>query len=720
MKISRFVAVLMALVTLVCALPAFAETETMYVIKTSVQVYYSPSTSGKKYCTLSYGDEVMVAARNNTWAQLTNEAGAIGYCKVSYLSATDPSVTPVYVYTKTSGVKVYKKTSTSSTRLATLDKGTRLNGVAKTPDGTWIRVEYGGGYGFVKTSSLTLTAPANQQAITVYVTATTAALRSSASGSAKQVGTAYYAEEFALSKLSGSWGYVSNGVVSGWVKKSALATKSPLSTSAVYYAVEDSVTLYARVSNSLSGVAAVNKADAVTVVGITPNKKFYVVDHQGACCYVEVAKLTATNPADDIAPDDGDKEQSITVYVVATNATAYKSASTSARTVGTVSYGEVLTCTQVKGSWALVSNSAGQGWVKKSVLSTSDPNFAAVTYYAADTGATIYARPKSSASALGKLTARAAVSVVGKTTDGSWYRVEYNGSYGYVKTSALTNTQPEEAVTVYVRYNIVAAYKTSSSSSTKIGEVCYGDELSRLRVSGEWALVSNSAGQGWVKLDALTTENPNVKDTTLYAAADTTYVLQKPSSSAKKLTTLVKGTTVSAVAKTADGDWIRVRYGDGYAFIATAQLSTSNSTGYSDPYIGTANATIERVVAIAVAQYGKPYVYAEEGPDSYDCTGLMWYAFSKGAGIYLKRTGYEQGYDSRYTRITSVSELKRGDIVVFNTIEDGEDDLSDHTGLYLGGGLFIHSSSGAGKVIVSDVTSGYYNRKFSWGLRIIE
>ena len=720
MKISRFAAALLTLVMLVCALPAFAETEIMYVIKTSIQVYYSPSTSAKKYCTLSYGDEVMVAARNSTWAQLTNEAGAIGYCKTADLSTKDPSVPPVYVYTKSSDVKVYKKTSTSSTTLARLDKGTRINGVAKTPDGTWVRVEYDGGYGFIKTSNLTLTAPSDQKTLTVYVTANAAALRKTASASAKQVGAAYYGEEFTLSKLSGSWGYVSNGTVSGWVKKSSLATKNPLSASAVYYAAQDSVTLYARVGDSLGGVAVINKSDEVTLVGITPNKKYYVVDYQGAYCYVEVAKLTAANPADDIKPGDGDEDESITVYVIATNASAYKSASSSASIVGTVSYGEELTCTQVKDSWALVSNASGAAWVKKSALSTKDPNFAAVTYYVNDTGATLYARPKTSASALAKLSARASVSVVGKTADGDWYRIEYNGSYGYVKTSALTSTKPAEAVTMYVRYNIVSDYKTSSSSSAKVGEVCYGDELSCLQVSGEWALVSNSYGQGWVKQDALTTKDPNVKDTALYAAADTTYVLQKPSSSAKKLTTLEKGETVTAVAITTDNSWVRVRYGDGYAFIAAAQLSTSSPAGYKDPYIGTAGATLEKVIAIAVAQYGKPYVYAEEGPDSYDCTGLMWYAFSKGAGVYLKRTGYEQGYDSRYPRITSVSGLKRGDIVVFDTIEDGENDLSDHTGLYLGGGLFIHSSSGAGKVIVSDLSSGYYNRKFSWGLRIIE
>jgi len=125
------------------------------------------------------------------------------------------------------------------------------------------------------------------------------------------------------------------------------------------------------------------------------------------------------------------------------------------------------------------------------------------------------------------------------------------------------------------------------------------------------------------------------------------------------------------------------------------------------------------VISLAIAQYGKPYVYAEEGPDSYDCSGLVQYCYQKITGIVLRRTGHAQGYDERFRRIETIDELKRGDVVVFNTIEDG-DDYSDHTGIYLGGGMFIHASSGAGKVIVSNLSSGYYNRKFSWGLRIIE
>ena len=78
----------------------------------------------------------------------------------------------------------------------------------------------------------------------------------------------------------------------------------------------------------------------------------------------------------------------------------------------------------------------------------------------------------------------------------------------------------------------------------------------------------------------------------------------------------------------------------------------------------------------------------------------------------------DQGYDNTYPKITSISDLRRGDLVFFNTISDN--DLSDHAGIYLGAGYFIHASSGQGRVVISTLASGYYNRVFSWGRRVLQ
>ena len=67
-----------------------------------------------------------------------------------------------------------------------------------------------------------------------------------------------------------------------------------------------------------------------------------------------------------------------------------------------------------------------------------------------------------------------------------------------------------------------------------------------------------------------------------------------------------------------------------------------------------------------------------------------------------------------------MAELKRGDLVFFDTVADS--DLSDHSGLYIGNGKFIHASSSGKKVIISDLSKpgSYYNRVFSWGRRVLD
>ena len=116
---------------------------------------------------------------------------------------------------------------------------------------------------------------------------------------------------------------------------------------------------------------------------------------------------------------------------------------------------------------------------------------------------------------------------------------------------------------------------------------------------------------------------------------------------------------------------------------------------------------------------GKPYVYAAAGPNAFDCSGFTYYCVDKIYNIQLLRSAYDQGYDESYIKIESIEDLIEGDLVYFNT-NRSDGDLSDHAGVYIGDNQFIHASSVKRKVIISDLSEGYYNERFSWGRRIVE
>ena len=125
------------------------------------------------------------------------------------------------------------------------------------------------------------------------------------------------------------------------------------------------------------------------------------------------------------------------------------------------------------------------------------------------------------------------------------------------------------------------------------------------------------------------------------------------------------------------------------------------------------------IISLAIQNLGANYVYATAGPNTFDCSGFTYYCYKEIAGIELPRSAYGQGYCEEYEKIESIEELQPGDLVFFNTVSD--DDLSDHTGIYLGeeNNKFIHASSGKGEVVISEIHDNYYESRFSWGRRIL-
>ncbi|MER7889011.1 NlpC/P60 family protein [Micromonospora sp. NPDC094482] len=100
-------------------------------------------------------------------------------------------------------------------------------------------------------------------------------------------------------------------------------------------------------------------------------------------------------------------------------------------------------------------------------------------------------------------------------------------------------------------------------------------------------------------------------------------------------------------------------------------------------------------VKFACAQIGKPYVWGAEGPNSYDCSGLMLAAWAK-AGVSLPHNAAQQ---SRVTKNVSRANLRAGDLVFYYS------DIH-HVGMYVGGGWVVHASQAGVPVKMKKVDDG--------------
>jgi cell wall-associated NlpC family hydrolase len=102
----------------------------------------------------------------------------------------------------------------------------------------------------------------------------------------------------------------------------------------------------------------------------------------------------------------------------------------------------------------------------------------------------------------------------------------------------------------------------------------------------------------------------------------------------------------------------------------------------------------QAAVDTAMAQLGDPYVWAAAGPDAFDCSGLMQYAFAA-AGVSLPHSSSMQ---SQLGTPVSRSQLQPGDLVFFYS-------PVSHVGMYIGNGQMVHASTSGQPVKVASLDS---------------
>lgn len=123
-----------------------------------------------------------------------------------------------------------------------------------------------------------------------------------------------------------------------------------------------------------------------------------------------------------------------------------------------------------------------------------------------------------------------------------------------------------------------------------------------------------------------------------------------------------------------------------------------------------AQAQVERenFVAEAKKYVGCPYEYGSTGPETFDCSGLIYHVARESVGKQLPRTA-KAIYN--YCKIIPDKNKETGDLLFFKTT--GSDSIS-HVGIYIGNGQFISAISDGPNtgVIISSINQDYWKGKY--------
>jgi len=729
------------------ASPARAESFTVYVTDNTLKVYAKVSSSSSVLGTMSYGESMTCIAHNDSWAAVKNSKGQIGYCKISALSVSNPNNMSKTAYVNAENVPVYRKPDTDASVMMKLAKNSKYTAVAMTADKQWVRLKNGKHYGYVQAKYLSAefqeelppvelpednsqSSPPEQDSLntTVYIITNTLKAYSRASTSSTVLGTMSYGESMTLLSISGQWACIRNasGAV-GYCKAGSLSNVNPNTYNSKIYINSDGVKVYKKPSASSGVMQTVNLNSSYTCVAITPDNEWLRLKNGKHYGYIQ-AKYAANLKTEEEKEEEKPAEQ--LVYVASNLLPVYKAADASSVKLGTMSFGESLILVNVSDGWAQVRNASGaEGFCVYGGITKTNPNTLQKAYYAAEGGAKLYAKPSAGSEHLQTVKMNVALAIVALSEDELWARVNMgNGKYAYVQTAQLSDKKQAQddapiqeinPVTVYVSDTTLVFYAENNTSSSVLGTLSFGESLTCTGTGEGWARVINSGGKtGFCKLSGLTESNPNTGSVVLYAQSSGVKVYSKASTSSSVLDTLDLNAKVTAVATSDDKNWLRLKNGSAYGYVLSEHFAT---TEVKDD---TNSSTVSKIVSLAKQQLGIPYVYAAHSPSAgFDCSGFTYYVYKNAAGITLKRTAHTQGYNSSYPTISKRSDLKVGDLVFFNTVEDGEDDLCDHVGIYIGNNKFIHASSAKGEVTTSSLgssSSDYYYRTYSWGKRILK
>ena len=433
--------------------------------------------------------------------------------------------------------------------------------------------------------------------------------------------------------------------------------------------------------------------------------------------------------------------------IVTASALNVRSGPSTSYTVTTKLYkGNKVTILETSNGWMKIKTSGGTiGWVSSSYIqvsntSTSQPSTDSSTSYKATVNATslnVREGAGTSYSVITKLSKGTVVDVLESASNG-WKKIKTSGgTIGWVSGSYLTttvvnqpstdsstsqpstdNSTPQTSYKATVNTDSLNMRKGAGTSYSIITKLSRGTVVDVLEsASNGWKKVKTSGGTiGWVSGSYLTTGVVNQPSTdnstsqTSYKATvntDSLNVRAGAGTSYSIITKLSRGTVVDVLESASNG-WKKVKTSGGTigwvsgSYLTTGVVNQPSSTNKA-----------QAVVDLATKQLGKPYVWGAEGPNSFDCSGLVYYVYKNAAGKTLPRTAAAQ-YGVGVA--VSKSNLQPGDLIFSST--DGSGRVT-HVAIYVGNGQMIHAPRTGKNVEKVSISNSYWTKTYVGSRRVL-
>jgi len=174
----------------------------------------------------------------------------------------------------------------------------------------------------------------------------------------------------------------------------------------------------------------------------------------------------------------------------------------------------------------------------------------------------------------------------------------------------------------------------------------------------------------------------------------------------------VKGETFTVVGYY--GDWYEVIFEGEPGFVGSAHMYVPSFADVPPSRFGRGLSNVqEEIVAKALGYLGTPYRWGGNGPHAFDCSGFV---------IYVLRSFDVTGLPRRSRDMASAGvhvargDVEPGDLMFFATM--GGRTVS-HVGIYIGDGQLVHASTYSTGVIISDLSTSYWQRTFVTARRVL-